>query len=87
MNKRRLCKLIKRFLENPKGITFEDVDTLLKEFGYEVKQRSRGSSHYNYRKIGKDRITIPKQKPLKIAYIRLVIRELELEVFYDEECK
>ncbi len=72
MNKRRLCKLIRRFLENPKSITFEDVDMLLRELGYEVSQRRRGSSHYNYRKAGEKRITIPKQKPLKVAYVRLV---------------
>ena len=87
-NVKKICKLLKDILQNPKNVRFEDLDNLLKEMGYEVKQRRRGSSHYNYRKEGEDLIiTIPKDQPVKVTYVKLVIKRLNLEEYYDENCK
>jgi len=80
MNKTKLRKLIKKLIENSKNITFEELDKILKHFGYERKQPRRGSSHYTYRKPGCNSITIPKNKPIKKVYVKIVISELNLEV-------
>jgi len=80
MNETKAKKLIKKLIENPKNISFEELDKVLKHFGYERRQPRRGSSHYTYRKIGSNSITIPKHKPIKKTYIKLVISELNLEV-------
>ena len=87
-NVKRICRLLEKILQNPKHVRFEDLDKLLKEMGYEVKQRRRGSSHYNYRKKGEPLvITIPKDQPIKETYVKRVIKLLNLEEFYNENCK
>ena len=89
MNKKKVCKLLKSILQNPKNVRFEDLDKLLKELGYEVRQPKGGSSHYTYFKPGEKKIiTVPYKKPfIKSIYVKEVIKTLKLEVFYDEECK
>jgi len=85
---KRKCKLIKDILNNPKNVKFEDVDKLLKIFGYEVKQPRKGSSHFVYRKKGANPITVPYKRPfVKEIYIKQIIRILNLEEYYEEYCK
>jgi predicted RNA binding protein YcfA (HicA-like mRNA interferase family) len=87
-NIRRICKLLESLLNNPKDVRFEDLDKLLKAFGYEVRQPGGGSSHYVYSKKGKRMlITIPYRKPVKQCYVKQVIKLLELEDYYEENCK
>lgn len=87
-NVKKICKLLKDILQNPKNVRFEDLDKLLKEMGYEVRQPGGGSSHYNYRKKGEPlMITIPKDQPIKETYVKLVIKRLSLKEYYDENCK
>jgi predicted RNA binding protein YcfA (HicA-like mRNA interferase family) len=87
-NLKRICKLLRDILKNPKNVKFEDMDKLLKELGFEVKQPKGGSSHYNYRKKGFPFVvTIPKDVPLKVTYVKLVIKRLKLEDYYNENCK
>ena len=87
-NVKKICKLLKGILENPKNVRFEDLDKLLKEMGYEVRQPKGGSSHYTYRKESEQFIiTIPRNQPVKVAYVKLVIKRLNLEAYYDENCK
>ena len=89
MNDKKVCKLLKRILQNPKNVRFEDLDKLLKEFGYKVRQPKGGSSHYIYYKENERKIiTIPFKKPfIKSVYIKEIIKILSLEVFYNEKCK
>lgn len=43
-----------------------------------------GSSHYTFRKQGKNPITIPKHEPIKIVYVRMVKEVIEREMSGNE---
>ena len=84
---KRKCKIVKTILVNRKHVSFEDMDKLLRAFGYEPKQPRKGSSHFVYRKKGAMPITIPFKRPfLKEVYVKQVIKLLKLEEFYEKEC-
>ena len=89
MNKKKICKLLKAILNNPKNVRFEDLDKLLRELGYSVRQPKGGSSHYTYFKIEEKMIiTVPYKRPfVKSVYVKNVIKLLNLEVIFNEECK
>ena len=81
------CKLVKTILTHRKHVSFEDMDKLLRAFGYEPKQPRKGSSHYVYRKKGVNPIVVPFKRPfLKEVYVKQVIKQLNLEEFYEENC-
>lgn len=74
----QLEKLLERIKNNPKTVTFDELDKILRRNGYERKQPSGGSSHYIYRKKGKMPLTIPKKSPyVKEEYVRQVIAAVE----------
>ena len=84
---KKRCKLVKAILTNRKHVSFEDIDKLLRAFGYEPKQPRGGSSHYVYRKKGVNPIVVPFKRPfLKEVYVKKVIKQLGLEDFYEENC-
>jgi len=68
--------------QNPKQVRFEDLDALLRSSGFERRQRSRGSSHYVYRR-GRWRLTVPAHRPHLRQYIVMealtALREIDLE--------
>ncbi|MDA3823364.1 MAG: type II toxin-antitoxin system HicA family toxin [Bacteroidales bacterium] len=70
-------KAIKRIINNPKNVTFDDLDKIMKGLGY--VRRNNGSSHYIYTLPGCYPITIPKHKPVKEIYVKKVIELLDLE--------
>ena len=80
----RFTKLIQKILQNKKNIDFETLDKVLKHFEYECKQPGRGSSHYVYRKSNEDKITVPKNKPIKEVYVKEIIKRLKLEEWYEK---
>jgi predicted RNA binding protein YcfA (HicA-like mRNA interferase family) len=87
MNIRKICKLLRSILKNPKHVRFEEIDKLLKEFGFEVAQPQGGSSHYVYRKNGYRPIVIPFKRPfVREFYIKDIIKILNLEEFQNEKC-
>ena len=70
-------KLLERIRNNPKTVTFEELDKILVRSGYEKRQPGGGSSHYTFRKKGKLPLTIPTKSPyLKEEYVKLVIEAL-----------
>ena len=70
-------KLLERIRNNPKTVTFEELDKILVRSGYEKRQSGGGSSHYTFRKKGKLPLTIPKKSPyVKEEYVKLVIEAL-----------
>ena len=76
-------KLVEEILKLNKNLRFEELSKALTRIGYTSKQRSRGSSHYVFRKAGKIPITLPKSNPMNMAYIEMVrdaILEYESEV-------
>ncbi len=67
-------KLLQRIRNNPKTVTFEEIDKVLREIGYLPSQPRGGSSHYTYRKKGRMPLTVPRKAPyVKEAYVRVVI--------------
>ena len=80
----KFIKLIKKILDNPKNVRFNQVDKILKYFGYERSQPRSGSSHYTYRKEDEEKITIPFNKPIKAVYIKIIIKLLDLEDWYEQ---
>lgn len=72
-------KLIARIRNNPKTVSFDEVEKILLRFGYCRRQPGSGSSHYIFRKQGCPIITIPKNEPyVKEMYVKLVIEALAM---------
>ncbi|MBO5369119.1 MAG: type II toxin-antitoxin system HicA family toxin [Clostridia bacterium] len=65
-------KLIEKILKADRSIRFEELEKVLKEFGYKKYQPKGGSSHYTFRKNGCMPITIPRHIPLNRVYIEMV---------------
>jgi predicted RNA binding protein YcfA (HicA-like mRNA interferase family) len=84
MTEKRLLKLVEKTLNNPKEVKFEELKRLLEGFGFVCSQPSGGSSHYTFRRPGSYPITVPKKKPVNQAYVKRVIKQLNLEEWYDE---
>ena len=73
----KFLKLLERIKNNPKTVKFDELDKILLHEGYERSQSHGGSSHYQYRKSGKNLITIPYHKPyIKEFYVGVVLKEL-----------
>ncbi len=80
MTKRQ--KRIEKIFKNPKTVTFKELDKVLKDQGFEVRQPSSGSSHYIYTK-GDLQISVPFRRPFVLeVYVK---RVLELIGGKDEE--
>jgi predicted RNA binding protein YcfA (HicA-like mRNA interferase family) len=69
MSKR--SKLLQRLRNNPKSVTFEELITLLNQYGI-ILQRVRGSHHVFNAQVGSKTYTlpIPFQRPLKVVYVK-----------------
>jgi predicted RNA binding protein YcfA (HicA-like mRNA interferase family) len=68
-------KILFKISNNPKNVKFDIIKKLLIEEGY--KCINTGGSHYVFRKGGKISITIPLHKPIKIIYVKKVLKILE----------
>ena len=77
-------KLLKRFLELDYDIRFEEIVKVMKEYGYEIKQPKGGSSHYSFVKSGCNRIVIPRHKPIKKVYVKMIKKVIEEEMKENE---
>ena len=55
-----------------KNLRFEELAKALIKIGYTQNQPKGGSSHYTFRKKGKESITIPKSVPIGKVYIEMV---------------
>ena len=88
MKKERLCRLLKDIINNHGNVGFLQLKKILEEFGFECRQSKGGSSHYIFRKTGiRKNISIPKKQPVGKVYIKNVIEILELEEWYEENCR
>lgn len=56
----RWDKLLNRILSLSKDMRFNEWKKVLESYGYEMNAPKSGSSHYTFRKPGKNPITIPK---------------------------
>lgn len=70
-------KLLKRILSLSKDMRFQELKKVLEYYGYQMTAPSSGSSHYTFRKSGKNPITIPKHEPIKKIYVEMVRKIVE----------
>ena len=70
-------KLLSKILSLSKDMRFQELKRLLEYYGYQMKAPSSGSSHYTFRKPGKNPITIPKHEPIKRIYVEMVRKIVE----------
>ena len=70
-------KELQRLKNNPKNVSFEDVDRLLTSHGF--RRRNTGGSHFVFTSPSGQILTIPKHKPVKEHYVRAVVRIIENE--------
>ena len=67
-------KLFAEIVNNPKDVQFEQLDKVLRHYGFECRNPNSGSSHYTYfHSLLPDILTIPKNKPIKAVYVRKAI--------------
>ncbi|ADG07547.1 type II toxin-antitoxin system HicA family toxin [Kyrpidia tusciae] len=75
----QLGKLYKRIVQNPKDVRFEDLDRLLRQYGFQRRQPSSGSSHVTYcHDRLPDILTIPYAKPVKAVYVKRALELIDL---------
>ncbi|MCI6766203.1 MAG: type II toxin-antitoxin system HicA family toxin [Lachnospiraceae bacterium] len=70
-------KLLSRILSLSKDMRFDELKKVLESYGYEMNAPKSGSSHYTFRKPGKNPITIPKHEPIKKIYVEMVREVVE----------
>lgn len=73
-------KLYNKIKNNPKNVSFAEIDKLLvKVGGFTRRNPSGGSSHYTYSHPDLvDIITIPKDRPIKPVYIKRALAAFEM---------
>lgn len=77
-------KLVAKMRNNPKTVSFEDLEKVLLQIGFECRQPRSGSSHhvYTYRSF---RLTVPYNRPyVKAIYVKQALEFIDL-VLQDEE--
>lgn len=80
----RWDKLLDRITQLSKDVRFDELRRILESYGYKMNSPRGGSSHFTFRKPGKDPITIPKHEPIKTVYVRMVREIIESEASDDE---
>jgi predicted RNA binding protein YcfA (HicA-like mRNA interferase family) len=68
-------KLLHAIRNNPTNVRFEDVRKILESIGYTAI--NRGGSHYVFTKKGCETLTIPYKRPVKVVYVKHVIKLIE----------
>lgn len=72
-------KLIQKLQNNPNDAKFDDLKKLLENAGY--KMYNKGSSHFQFRKPGKDIITIPFARQIKPIYVKMTLKAIKDEIW------
>ncbi len=71
-------KLITAMRNNPKGVAFAELKSLLCYYGCSVRQKSRGSSHYTFTHPAIPyALTIPKDRPVKAVYVKRALAMID----------
>ena len=73
-------KLIEKLLDFSSEMRFAELEKILASYGYKKHSPRSGSSHYTFRKVGCNPITIPKHEPIKKVYVQLVKEVVEGEI-------
>lgn len=72
-------KLLNKICSLSSDVRFNELKKILESYGYTMYAPSGGSSHYTFRKTGRNPITIPKHEPIKKVYVRMVKEIIENE--------
>jgi len=74
--------------QHPKHVRFEELDALLRAYGFQVRRPGRGGSHHFYHR-GHHVISVPKRRPhLKEYVVRrtlAMLQEIDAEGTDDDE--
>ena len=70
-------KLLNKILSLSKDMRFQELKKILEYYGSQMASPSSGSSHFTFRKPGKNPITIPKHEPIKKIYVEMVRKIVE----------
>ena len=65
-------KLLERLNNLSSDLRFEELKRILEHYEYKMYSPKGGSSPFTFRKKGQGIITIPKHKPIKRVYIKLI---------------
>lgn len=67
------AKRVKKLFQNPRVVSFKELDQVLKNLGFKVRQPGSGSSHYIYIK-GEVQISVPFRRPYVLEiYVKRVL--------------
>ena len=80
----QMGKTFKKLLSLSKDMRFNELQKILEYYGYVMNAPRSGSSHYTFRKSGKNPITIPKHEPIKKIYVEMVRDIVEEEMLYED---
>ena len=72
-------KLLEKIKNLSKEVRFNELKKILESYGYTMYAPKGGSSHYTFRKAGRNPITIPKHEPIKTVYVKMVKEVIESE--------
>ena len=69
-------KRVRKLFQNPKTVPFKELDRVLKDAGFKLRQPGSGSSHYIYTK-GEIQFSVPFRRPfVKEVYVKRVLELL-----------
>ena len=72
-------KLLARLAVLARDMRFDELRRILESCGYTMSAPRSGSSHYTFRKPGRNPVTIPKHEPIKKVYVEMVREVVEME--------
>lgn len=72
-------KLLLKIRTMSRDVRFNELKKILESYGYIAYNPSAGSSHWTFRKPGRPPITIPKDNPIKLTYVKMVKEIIEVE--------
>lgn len=72
-------KLLERISNMSKDVRFDEIKKILESYGYVANIPRGGSRHWTFRKQGKPPMTIPKDNPIKLSYVKMVKYIIESE--------
>ncbi len=68
-------ELLEQLRRNPTNVRFEDLDRLLRAYGWECRS-PRGGSHYFYKRKGCRPLSVPRHRPVKSHYVKEAIARI-----------
>jgi len=76
--------------QSPRQVRFEDLDSLLRAYGFQVRRPRRGGSHFFYCR-GRHVLSVPKKRPhLKEYLVRralAMLHEIDAEEAREDESR